>query len=136
MELDRLAGEASLLLGRAADQELGLPELFLRTVAARRLPGDLATMLAALPAGGRLAATLIRLVSTARPDKVAQVVLYLRGLGRADLADEIAVRVVSSGSSSHIAAFLTRLDHYGDQQTVAGSISFATTWTAPAGTWG
>ena len=132
MELDRLAGEASRPPGRPTDQELGLPELFLRTVAARRLPGDLATMLAALPAGGRPAATLIRLVSTARPDKVAQVVLNLRGLGRSDLADEIAVRVVSSGSSSHIAAFLTWLDHYGDQQTVAGAISFATTWTAPA----
>lgn len=128
LELARAPGESS------ADPERHLAWPFLRRVVARRLPADLARLLAnpRLRDQDELRRHLTVLITAGDPAKIAQTVVHLRGAGVAGGWGEIVSEVTETASSERLADFIVSLSHYGDQQSVQQVIAGTTAWKAPS----
>jgi hypothetical protein len=112
-----------------------LAESFLSSVAARRQPTDLATMLVEMRDDAWLMLAAVgRLCSSARPAKVAQVVLHLRGLRAQEPLTEILTAMRAQADSANLAAFLTGLERFRDTESVHAVIGDVVAWNAPPST--
>jgi hypothetical protein len=125
-ELFRVQGDTT------ADPEQDLVLSFLRAVAARRLPADLACMLVALRHRDRLRKDLMVLISAEEPGKIAQIVVHLRGMGADARVAEILAEVKKAVPSGRLASFIVGLARCGDRDTVQQVIADATAWDAPS----
>jgi hypothetical protein len=87
-----------------------LAESLLELVTARRIPADLAALLDALSGQDKLTRNACEtLVKSAPCERVAPVVLHLRGMAADHALTELLTAMTRHGQSPAIAAFLTRL---------------------------
>lgn len=106
---------------------LALPESteFLRKVVLRRRSGDIAAMLAELRADSAarvLEIAVGRLCADVAPQKAAQVILHLRGMGASEPLDGLLAAMPSLARVTDLGPFLLSLADFRDDQSVRSVI--------------
>jgi hypothetical protein len=138
-----LTAIAAQLYGPAAEHDAGaerpalhradLAASFLSSVTVRRQPADIAAMLIEARDNPRLMHDAVRrLCRSARPPKVAQVVLCLRGTQAAEPLAAILTAMLEQAASPDLALFLTSLHRFRDTESVSTVIRSVVTWNTPS----
>lgn len=135
VELDGSSAARAEGADELAAHRADLARSFLSSVAIRRHPADLAAMLIEMRDHASLMRIAVRcLCSCARPPKVAQVVVQLRGMreqGAQEPLSEILTAMNEEASSANLAAFLTSLERFRDTESVRAVIGGVVAWNAP-----